>query len=365
MALLFCNNCSSLINDKIEFERRLVRSSSKYILDKSLAVNDIVLDQEKNIVTVKGRTTSSELHTDLKTFSDSLSFNYEVVLLPDPSLGDSIHGIVNVSVAPMRDRSSHTAQMVDQAIMGNMVKILYENEDWYLCQTHYDYVGWITKSAVHQCNTDLLFDWEKNAKYRIKTLNAIIYSQPNKSSTPVSDGVLNNRLNISENLSEWYQVTLPDGRVGFIDEKNVELINNGRDNEDQNEHIISTALSMKGIPYLWGGNSSKGNDCSGFTQTVFKAAGIQLPRDARQQAQIGKPVKKKNLKKGDLLFFGSGERVTHVGISMGVDNFIHQGSKLEGKVDTHSLNPDSPNFNSYRKETFLFARRITTISNDQ
>jgi cell wall-associated NlpC family hydrolase len=255
--------------------------------------------------------------------------------------------------------------MVDQAIMGNMVKILYENEDWYLCQTHYDYVGWITKSAVHQCNTDLLFDWEKNAKYRIKTLNAIIYSQPNRSSTPVSDGVLNNRLNISENLSEWYQVTLPDGRVGFIDEKNVELINNGRDNEDQNEHIISTALSMKGIPYLWGGNSSKGNDCSGFTQTVFKAAGIQLPRDARQQAQIGKPVKKKNLKKGDLLFFGSGERVTHVGISMGVDNFIHQGSKLEGKVDIHSLNPDSPNFNSYRKETFLFARRITTSSNDQ
>ena len=111
MALLFFNNCSSLINDKIEFERRLVRSSSKYILDKSLAVNDIVLDQEKSIVTVKGRTTSSELHTDLKTFSDSLSFKYEVVLLPDPSLGDSIHGIVNVSVAPMRDRSSHTAQM--------------------------------------------------------------------------------------------------------------------------------------------------------------------------------------------------------------------------------------------------------------
>ena len=365
MALLFFNNCSSLINDKIEFERRLVRSSSKYILDKSLAVNDIVLDQEKSIVTVKGRTTSSELHTDLKTFSDSLSFKYEVVLLPDPSLGDSIHGIVNVSVAPMRDRSSHTAQMVDQAIMGNMVKILYENEDWYLCQTHYDYVGWITKSAVHQCNTDLLLHWEKNAKYRIKTLNAIIYSQPNKSSTPVSDGVLNNRLNISENLSEWYEVTLPDGRVGFIDKKNVELINNDRYNEDQNEHIISTALSMKGIPYLWGGNSSKGNDCSGYTQTVFKSAGIQLPRDARQQAQIGKPVKKENLKKGDLLFFGSGERVTHVAISMGIDDFIHQGSKLEGKVDIHSLNPDSPKFNSYRKETFLFARRITTSSNDQ
>ena len=174
MAILFFNNCSSLSNDKIEFERRLIRSNSKYIPDKSLAVNDIVLDQEKSIVTVKGKTTSSELYTDLKIFSDSLSFEFEVVLLPDPSLGDSIHGIVNVSVAPMRDRSSHTAQMVDQAIMGNMVKILYENEDWYLCQTHYDYVGWITKSAVYQCNIDLLFDWEKNAKYRIKTLYAVI-----------------------------------------------------------------------------------------------------------------------------------------------------------------------------------------------
>jgi cell wall-associated NlpC family hydrolase len=157
---------------------------------------------------------------------------------------------------------------------------------------------------------------------------------------------------------------LPDGRIGFIGKENVELISKGLDTKEHEDLIISNALSMKGVPYLWGGNSSKGNDCSGFTQTVFKTAGIQLPRDARQQAQIGKLVKIENLEKGDLLFFGSGERVTHVAISMGGTDFIHQGSKLEGKVDIHSLDPESPIYNSYRKKTLLFAKRIIALSTD-
>ena len=309
-------------------------------------------------------TTNVNLYNKIKTYSDSLSFGNDVILLPDPSLGDSICGIINVSVAPIRDRSSHTAQMVDQAIMGNWVKILVENEDWYLIQTHYKYVGWITKSAVHKCTNNFLSDWNEKARYRIKKLNSIIYSEPNMSSIPISDGVLNNRLYITKDLVDWSEVILPDGRVGFIEKQDIELMTQDKDLTDQISIVISNALSMKGVPYLWGGNSSKGNDCSGFTQTAFMASGIQLPRDARQQAKIGKPIIDDQLKEGDLLFFGTGDRITHVGISMGGDKFIHQGSKLEGKVDIHSLNPDSPLYNSYRKGTFLFAKRVIEESNN-
>ena len=362
--LFILNNCASSTFNKLEFDVRIKQISKKYILDKSLEVNEVAVDLKNQVPTFTGMTTNIDLYNEIKAFSDSLSFGNDVVLLPDPLLGDSTRGIINVSVAPIRDRSSHTAQMVDQAIMGNWVKILVEKEDWYLCQTHYNYVGWITKSAIHQCTINFISDWTKNAKHRIKTLNSIIYSETNISSIPISDGVLNNRLKITKDLVDWNEVILPDGRVGFIQKKNIELVVEDKDLTNQSSIVISNALSMKGVPYLWGGNSSKGNDCSGFTQTVFMASGIQLPRDARQQAQVGKLLIDDPIKEGDLLFFGTGDRVTHVGISMGGDKFIHQGSKLEGKVDIHSLNPKSPIYNSYRKETFLYAKRVIETSNN-
>ena len=362
--LFILNNCASSTFNKLEFDERIKQISKKYILDKSLEVNEVEVDLKNKVPTFTGMTTNVDLYNKIKAYSDSLSFGNDVILLPDPSLGDSTRGIINVSVAPIRDRSSHTAQMVDQAIMGNWVKILVENEDWYLIQTHYKYVGWITKSAVHKCTNNFLYNWNEKARYRIKKLNSIIYSKPHMSSIPISDGVLNNRLNVTKDLVDWSEVILPDGRVGFIQKQDIELMTQNKDISDQTSIVISIALSMKGVPYLWGGNSSKGNDCSGFTQTAFMASGIQLPRDARQQAKVGKPIIDDQLKEGDLLFFGTGDRITHVGISMGGDKFIHQGSKLEGKVDIHSLHPDSPLYNSYRKGTFLFAKRVIEESNN-
>ena len=364
LTLFILNNCASSTFNKLEFDERIKQISKKYILDKSLEVNEVEVDLKNKVPTFTGMTTNVDLYNKIKAYSDSLSFGNDVILLPDPSLGDSTRGIINVSVAPIRDRSSHTAQMVDQAIMGNWVKILIENDDWYLIQTHYKYVGWITKSAVHKCTNIFLSEWNEKARYRIKKLNSIIYSKPHMSSIPISDGVLNNRLNVTKDLVDWSEVILPDGRVGFIQKQDIELMTQNKDLSDQTSIVISIALSMKGVPYLWGGNSSKGNDCSGFTQTAFMASGIQLPRDARQQAKVGKPIIDDQLKEGDLLFFGTGDRITHVGISMGGDKFIHQGSKLEGKVDIHSLHPDSPLYNSYRKGTFLFAKRVIEESNN-
>ena len=115
---------------------------------------------------------------------------------------------------------------------------------------------------------------------------------------------------------------------------------------------------MMGTPYLWGGNSAKANDCSGFTQNIFEASGIKLPRDAKQQALHGEKIIPNktwsNIQSGDLLFFGKEDRVTHVGMSVGQYDFIHQG----GMVGISSLDPQSIAFASKRLETFLFVKRI-------
>ena len=356
--LLFLTNCISLTDPHIDFQKYLESLSNKYILDKTLAVNDIFLEKRNTGLVVIGMTTSKELYDEMNQYADSLTFQYDVQLLPDTTLGDSLYGIVNVSVTPMREKPKHSSQMVDQVILGDYVKILLAIEDWYLIQTDYDYVGWISRPTIHRCGQNELSNWNKNARYRVNTLNSMIYSKPDIKSLPVSDAVLNNRLIIKRLSSKWVKAILPDGRIGYLDTSFIVPITNEIDIQKFQRLIRSTAISMKGVPYLWGGKSSKGSDCSGFTQTVFKSAGFQLPRDARQQADLGNFIIKEDLEIGDLLFFGDKERITHVGISMGGLEFIHQGIKLEGKVDLHSLDPQSPSYNEYRENSFMFAKRI-------
>ena len=91
-------------------------------------------------------------------------------------------------------------------------------------------------------------------------------------------------------------------------------------------NIINSANALKGTKYKWGGTTTKGFDCSGFVQYVFKKSGIQLPRTAAEMSKRGTSVAKGNLKAGDLVFFNTGAKkgkVTHVGIYIGNNKFIH------------------------------------------
>ena len=133
------------------------------------------------------------------------------------------------------------------------------------------------------------------------------------------------------------------------------------------EAIVETAKRFLGLPYLWGGTSSKALDCSGFTKTVFFMNGIILQRDASQQALYGEPADAsanyKYLEPADLLFFGNqktdstDERVTHVGIYIGNGDIIHSSSGA-GYVKINSLVPGTENYNAYLDSIFICARRI-------
>jgi hypothetical protein len=345
--------CNHELKEQISFNKRYLKLISKYAPDKSLSINEISLKIEENKNSVVGKTNEKEIFQYLKLYSDSMSYQFLVSMLPDSSLRDSIYGIVNVSVTAIREKPNHSSQMVDQAILGNYVRLYEKIGDWYLCQTEYDYVGWINKTAIHLCNENDLVLWTTNSSHIVSALNSTLYTKPDDNSLPVTDLVLNNIIQRIGIYLEYSKFCLPDGREGFLlnsDFNTVKMIGNN----NSAVKIIEKAKELLGTPYLWGGNSTKGSDCSGFTQLLFKSEGFFLPRDARQQASLGKKINIHELLQGDLIFFGSKEKVTHVGISLGGYDYIHQG----GKVEIHSLDEKSKIFNSSRAKTYMFAKRI-------
>ena len=354
-----CSDKKKIISD---FDRRVSEISKQYIADKSLSVFSPSLKNIDNKWFIEGATTNAIVFTKLMEMSDSLfrskKFTNNFMMLPDPALDNNNYAIVNVSVTPLREKPSHSSQMVDQTTMGNIIRLLRYKTGWYLSQTHYNYVGWINETGLFICDSVLKNNWVKNANYTINTLQTTIFSLPNNTSQPITDAVLNNILIGNIKNKDWVSILLPDGRSGYVTKNILKPIISRSEKLAVPDSILRDAYRMTGVPYLWGGNSSKGNDCSGFTQIVFKSNGIQLPRDARQQALEGidiTPDKNwENIRPGDLLFFGENNRVTHVGISTGGKEFIHQG----GMVKENSLDKNLVNFAPKRLETFLFVKRI-------
>ena len=361
--LLIIISCGGDQSIETVFNEELENIKSRYTPDRALDVFSIYLKKNNSKWVLSGETTDENAFTRTNEIADSLFGKTNVInnilLLPDAALNDSIFGIINVSVSPLREEPRHSSQMVDQAIMGSTINLLKKQDDWYLVQTDYDYLGWMNKTSISVTDTNGIENWENKINYRVSSLYASVFSLPYETSQPVSDIILNNMMIGKRKSNDWITVTLPDGRSGFVKEKNLKSLTNKKIQHVKKEEVLFEAYRMTGVPYLWGGNSSKANDCSGFTQTVFKTLGIQIPRDARQQALLGIKIIPdqtwKNILPGDLLFFGKDKKVTHVGISTGGKEFIHQG----GMVKTNSLDENSPNFSYKRSKSFLFIKRIS------
>lgn len=215
-------------------------------------------------------------------------------------------------------------------------------------------------------NSEEFKNWHNSQKVIFTKAYGYVYEYMSDELYRIGDIVLGAQLQLIEDAGAFYKVSYPDKRIGYIKKSECELYGNWVNNLNPSGTLVELyAKDLMGSPYLWGGTSTKGMDCSGFTKTVFLMNGYIIPRDASQQIMAGKDIDPKiefsNLEKGDLMFFGTKatdstkQRVTHVGIWLGNEKgeFIHAASR----VKMGSIHPASPYYDEGNTKRYLGSRR--------
>jgi hypothetical protein len=242
------------------------------------------------------------------------------------------------SVADIRREPDHAAELVNQAIMGEDAEELVSLGEWYLVRLRDGYHGWVRSWYVREIDRREIDSYRRRANARVEANVAYIRSSPDEESLPISDIVAGSQLIAEEPAGGFRRVVLPDGRAGFVRES--ELGGLPDPAEPSREGIVSRAQRYLGIPYLWGGTSPKGFDCSGLVKRAFEMEGVDLPRDTDRQALTGREIPLEQAEPGDLLFFGEAGTISHVAIYLGGKRFIH----AYGAVRINGLRAEDPSF---------------------
>lgn len=293
--------------------------------------------------------------------------------------------VVQTSTCYMRLQPDYGSALETQELMGTVVEIVGQKSYWREIVSPQPYKAWATSMTLVEMNAEQIAAYEKAPKYIFTASYGHVFTSPDENSAKICDLVGGDVMRIVEPKADqtipaqWVEVMLPSGEKGWTLKKNVRVLgkrvnikkgdpSQGLVSQEKIEAVIHEAMNLRGVPYLWGGMSAKGVDCSGMVRICFLMNDILLPRNASQQVFCGKSIEiprpdtaglteakvkaafnkekalaaTKNLRRGDLVFFGNIEtgRVTHVGLYLGDGMMIHS-SHL---VRVNSLIPGSKNY---------------------
>lgn len=336
--------------------------------DKRVAILDIWLkDTLQSGIVVKGKTDLPEGKRRIIQLlkAKQIQFTDSIQLLPDSDLVGKVWGLVTLSVINLRSQPDHAAEMVSQALMGTPLKVLESLNGWYHVQTPDLYLGWMEGNGLVSFTADELDRWKKSNRYVFNHINGEALDSPGRKGTTVTDLVLGDLFEVETEVKGFLKIRMPDKRTGYVRKSECLSWQEWTTRKPDVQSMISIARQMLGTPYLWGGTSSKGVDCSGFTKNSYYSQGIILARDASQQVRYGEHPdfnKMETLQSGDLLFFGrNAQRVTHVGLYLGNEKYIHSS----GLVRINSLDPNDPVFNETLKKKLVASVRILNSLNTE
>lgn len=265
----------------------------------------------------------------------------------------------------MRAMPDYESALETQSLMGTIVEIVAEDGYWRQVITPEPYTAWCTNLGLVEMTPEQINEYKAAPKYICTAMHSGVYASPSLTSRRLSDLSMGNLLRIVYTKGKkvkpsvnrkWAEVMLPDGRTGWTPASDIAEFAQWASNQKITaDNIVKTAKQFEGIPYLWGGASGKGLDCSGLVRLTFFMNGHLLPRNASQQVKYGREIileadhsikpdsdklyqemqkRIRNLQPGDLVFFGTPEtfwakeRITHVGIYIGNGRIIHASHKV-------------------------------------
>jgi gamma-D-glutamyl-L-lysine dipeptidyl-peptidase len=233
---------------------------------------------------------------------------------------------VNRPVVNLYANPAENVEVVSQAIYGTKVEILEVKADWIRVRTPDAYTGWMRRAAV----TNVANERQGSKVVIVESLFMNMYAEPSISRhAPLMTVPYGTKLEVAreqgDEKNRWIQVCLVDGTKAWVERGNI----NKYSYRLNSESIVTHAKRFIGLPYLWGGVSTFGFDCSGFVQMLARRRGADLPRDARLQVHWDGFVKveQRDWRPGDLLYFGKSiDRITHAGMYVGGGMMIHAAS---------------------------------------
>ena len=221
------------------------------------------------------------------------------------------------NVADIYSKPDNSSEVVSQAIYGTVIKILAEDGLWQRITTPDLYSGWIKKDDIIELTRPYP---SGDVVAYTKNISNHIYSTDSVYHKPIITLPFGVCLEIIKK-QKWIQVRLIDNSTTWVQAGDLsfekKLLNT--------IEMVEFSKRFLGLPYTWGGSSSFGFDCSGFTQFLYQQMGLLLPRDAHLQvnSDLLGDVTKENPQTGNLLFFERNDRIYHVGIYIGEGKFIH------------------------------------------
>lgn len=357
--------CHSNVEAVKEAEKISLANAVKYIPDNREDLYQVHFRMDQSMMIASGETTNPSAKKSLLALLQNPAYTLvdSVRILPDNSIDKESWGLVRVSVCNIRTAPGDYAEMSTQAIMGTPVRLLKKSRSWVFVQTPDRYLGWVDDDAIYRTDSTGLDTWRKAKKIIYLPLTGTGIDPGTREA--VTDLVAGNILKLEELTKDGYIASIADGRrllIPAADAMDFDLWKN-RSKPDE-ASIANCARSLMGRPYLWGGTSPKGVDCSGFVKTVYFLNGIILARDASLQFRHGAFSDPKDgyekLKPCDLVFFGKkadGEhpaKATHVGLYLGNGDYINSS----GMVKIDSFDPQHKNYSKKRADAWLGGRTI-------
>ncbi len=251
-----------------------------------------------------------------------------------------MEGIIRAPLADIHLACTHTSEMVTQATLATEIKILDEKDRWYRIQIPLQqyYPGWVKKEMVYSGKPPPAYP----GKIIVQKHLAELKSPPPENGITIMHAAINTRLWVTQKKQGWFAVWLPGEGEAWIREEDVirERPVSGA-HYPTRKQVIETAHRFSGAPYLWGGITPDGIDCSGLVYTVFALHGLNLHRDTDLQFKYdGSPAQVEEICPGDLIYFyeDNAAVTTHVGIYETGGYFINASSR-QGVV-SYSLAED-------------------------